>query len=343
MKDALRSAMMISKTGNQFFQETEIWKVVKEDRAAAGAYISACFGTVWLLSGLLQPFMPSFSRKVLQQINLDSTPQFTDKLINEATDIGDLVPGGHRMSSTEPAPLFRKITDDEVKELRKRYAGNQKDRNEIQTESLSGNEKSKEKKSDSKPVVEKGAKEKKPQEKPPKAQKKAADADKPVDISRIDLRVGEITKAWRHPEADSLYVEEVACGEETNRTVVSGLVKFIPEEDMQNRRVVLVCNLKPANMRGIKSHAMVLAATSPDGERVELVEPPAGAPIGSHVTVKGYQGEPDEQLNPKKKVWEAVQPYLATDDNCVACWKGIPLSTPEGACTVKSISKGSIK
>ena len=42
--------------------------------------------------------------------------------------------------------------------------------------------------------------------------------------------------------------------------------------EMQQRRVVLVCNLKPANMRGIQSQAMVLAATSPDGSRVR---PPA--------------------------------------------------------------------
>jgi hypothetical protein len=70
------------------------------------------------------------------------------------------------------------------------------------------------------------------------------------------------------PYPCSLYVEEVDVGEAEPRTVVSGLVKFIPEEAMQQRRVVLVCNLKPANMRGIKSQAMVLAATSPDGQTV---------------------------------------------------------------------------
>lgn len=46
---------------------------------------------------------------------------------------------------------------------------------------------------------------------------------------RIDLRVGLITKAWRHPDADSLYVEEMDLREPTGpRTVVSGLVKHIP-------------------------------------------------------------------------------------------------------------------
>lgn len=52
--------------------------------------------------------------------------------------------------------------------------------------------------------------------------------------------------------------------------VVSGLVKYIPEPEMQGARVVIVANLKPANMRSVKSHAMVLAATSQDGEKVGL-------------------------------------------------------------------------
>ena len=86
--------------------------------------------------------------------------------------------------------------------------------------------------------------------------------------SRVDLRVGVIKKAWQHKEADSLYVEEVEVGEDTPRQVVSGLVKFIPEAQMQMRQCVLVCNLKPVNMRGVKSHAMVLCATSPDGLKV---------------------------------------------------------------------------
>jgi tRNA-binding EMAP/Myf-like protein len=58
---------------------------------------------------------------------------------------------------------------------------------------------------------------------------KKKEPEGPVDVSRLDLRVGVIKKAWRHPDADSLYVEEMDLGEETGpRTVVSGLVKHIP-------------------------------------------------------------------------------------------------------------------
>lgn len=52
--------------------------------------------------------------------------------------------------------------------------------------------------------------------------------------------------------------------------VVSGLAKYMTLEELQGRRVVIVANLKPANMRKVLSQAMVLAATAPDGSKVQL-------------------------------------------------------------------------
>jgi hypothetical protein len=51
---------------------------------------------------------------------------------------------------------------------------------------------------------------------------------------------------------------------------------------------------------------MVLAASNEDHTQVELVTPPADTQIGERVFVEGYPGEPDEQLNPKQKVFETV-------------------------------------
>lgn len=78
----------------------------------------------------------------------------------------------------------------------------------------------------------------------------------------MDIRVGKIVDVQRHPDADSLYVEKIDLGEETGpRTIVSGLVNFVPIEQMQDRMVVILANLKPANLRGIASHGMVLCAS----------------------------------------------------------------------------------
>jgi tRNA-binding EMAP/Myf-like protein len=47
-------------------------------------------------------------------------------------------------------------------------------------------------------------------------------------------------------------------GEEKPRTIVSGLADFVPIEEMENRLVVVLCNLKPAKLKGVMSAGMVL-------------------------------------------------------------------------------------
>ncbi|XP_017033301.1 aminoacyl tRNA synthase complex-interacting multifunctional protein 1 [Drosophila kikkawai] len=175
-----------------------------------------------------------------------------------------------------------------------------------------------------KPVKE--PKEKKVKEKKPAAEKPAAAPEAPVDVGRLDLRVGKIVEVGRHPDADSLYLEKIDCGEPAPRTVVSGLVKFVPLEEMQNRLVVVMCNLKPAKMRGVTSEAMVMCASTPD--KVEVLSPPPGAVPGDLVHCEGYPRQPDAQLNPKKKIFETCAPDLKTNGELVACYKGAALHVP---------------
>ncbi|KAI0354934.1 nucleic acid-binding protein [Trametes cingulata] len=185
--------------------------------------------------------------------------------------------------------------------------------------------------------AEKGEKEGKAQKKEKKAKEpKAAneggdkkkggaaeEAGEPVP-SMIDLRVGHIVDIKKHPDADGLYVEQIDFGEETGpRTVVSGLVNYIPIEDMRDKYLVGVCNLKPANMRGVKSFAMVLCATHKDGKDagIELVQPPEGSKPGERVYFEGFEdGQPLSQLNPKKKIFETIQPGFTTLDTREAAW-----------------------
>lgn len=79
--------------------------------------------------------------------------------------------------------------------------------------------------------------------------------------SRLDIRIGKIIDVFKHPEADALYVEKIDLGEAQPRTIVSGLVNFIPIEEMQHKMVVVLCNLKPVKMRGIESQGMVLCTS----------------------------------------------------------------------------------
>lgn len=158
-----------------------------------------------------------------------------------------------------------------------------------------------------------------------KATPPAADEGEPVP-SMIDLRVGHIVDVIKHPDADGLYVEQIDLGEETGpRTVVSGLVNYIPIDQMRDKYLVAVCNLKPANMRGVKSFAMVLCATSKEGKDggIELIQPPANSKPGDRVYFEGEDYEdttPLAQLNPKKKIFEAIQPGFITLDSREAAW-----------------------
>lgn len=194
--------------------------------------------------------------------------------------------------------------------------------------------------------------------------------------SQIDFRVGHIINVVNHPNADSLYISTVTCGDplgtdhtfeyngQVVRTVCSGLNGLLPLAEMQDRMVVVICNLKPVTMRGVKSAAMVLAASSrerknQDGNQaglVELVKPPESAKAGERVYVEGWQGEPERVLNPKKKIWESIQPGLFTtealevtfDANKIEQLKGHILENSKlakmvtgngGRCTVKSLKE----
>ncbi|CAH1401903.1 unnamed protein product, partial [Nezara viridula] len=148
--------------------------------------------------------------------------------------------------------------------------------------------------------------------------KKDGAEEPPVDVGRLDLRVGKIVHIEKHPDADSLYVEKVEIGRKEPITVVSGLVKHIPIEDMLNSLVVILANLKPAKMRGITSEGMVMCASS-DGV-VEVLRPPSESVPGDVVTCSGYINSPDAVLNPKKKVFETVAPDLKTDSEMIATY-----------------------
>lgn len=211
----------------------------------------------------------------------------------------------------------------------------------------------------------------------------AEGAEEPSEeLQGIELRVGRIRKVSRHPEADKLYVEEVDVGEEEPRTICSGLVPYLNEEDLHDRLVIVFCNMKvlslslfaslvverkvgedaqARNMRGVKSHGMLLAASDAERSVVTPVQPPEGSEIGERVTWRSpdyQQSDPfpankvilfsscfmlffELVLTPlrlavppqvqKKKVWESVQPDMVTDGSGKVEWKGLPMCTSAGA------------
>ncbi|OBS75316.1 hypothetical protein A6R68_14113 [Neotoma lepida] len=165
--------------------------------------------------------------------------------------------------------------------------------------------------------------------------------------SRLDIRVGKIIsveKVLIFHYSPKRQRRKIDVGEAEPRTVVSGLVQFVPKEELQDRLVVVLCNLKPQKMRGVDSQGMLLCASIEGASRqVEPLDPPAGSAPGERVFVKGYEkGQPDEELKPKKKVFEKLQADFKISEECTAQWKQTNFMTKLGSISCKSLKGGNI-
>ncbi|KAI9001593.1 hypothetical protein BC832DRAFT_132086 [Gaertneriomyces semiglobifer] len=154
-------------------------------------------------------------------------------------------------------------------------------------------------------------------------------------IHRISLRTGLITHCTPHPDADKLLVSTISLGAENTRTIVSGIRKWYHPDDLMGTKVVVVENLKKAKLRGVESHGMLLAASK--DEMVQLLRPAEESVVGDRIFIDGLPNDtntvPDPTLNPKRKVFESVQPYLRTDRDGIATYKNMKLRNTTGVVT----------
>jgi len=100
------------------------------------------------------------------------------------------------------------------------------------------------------------------------------------DFKKLDLRVAEILKVEAHPNADRLWQLRIRVGKE-GRTIVAGIRSSYGAEELVGKRIVVVCNLEPAVIRGVRSEGMLLAAS--DGDKIVLVVPERDVSSGACV------------------------------------------------------------
>lgn len=139
---------------------------------------------------------------------------------------------------------------------------------------------------DIKEFMEKLEADKKAQE---KAEKKAAKEEKKEkkeeisieDFTKVELKVGTIISAEKHPKADRLLVEQIDLGNET-RQIVSGIAKTFKPEEVVGKKVVVVTNLKPVKLRGVESQGMILCASTEDD--LDIVSIAKDLPNGTKVS-----------------------------------------------------------
>ncbi|KAG0346655.1 hypothetical protein BG004_001149 [Podila humilis] len=173
-------------------------------------------------------------------------------------------------------------------------------------------------------------------------------------VSKLDIRVGIVRSVTQHPDAESLYIEQVDVGdmddEKKNkpRTIVSGLVRHVPKDYLEGRAVIVVGNMKPSKLRGVMSEGMLLCAVEQKGDgpvtKVALLEPADGSQPGDKVTLEGYTDAdttPAPVLTPKRKWFEKSRENFSVQDG-VAYYRGSPFKTVQGLVRCRTISKGQI-
>jgi len=108
-------------------------------------------------------------------------------------------------------------------------------------------------------------------------------------FEKVDLKVAKILDVKDHPKADKLYLLQIDLGEFGKRIIVAGIKLHYSIDELKGKNIVIVANLKPAEIRGVKSNGMLLAA-SDDG--VVTLLNPGDEPPGSEVEIEGIKKDP---------------------------------------------------
>lgn len=245
LSDSIKLVWSFISRTNKYIDETTPWVLGKDEarKAELNRVLYDLVESLRAISVMIEPFIPTTARRIWAQLNL---PQNFDEIRISDIEGWGKTPVGIQIN--KPEQLFPRI--------------------EIEEE-----------KSEAKKEVKENKKAKKEEQKAPEKAKENEDGMIGIeDFSKIDLRVVEIVAAEPVPKTDKLMKIQVSLGDE-ERTVVSGIAKHYKPEDLIGKHVVLVANLKPAKLRGVMSHGMLLAASK--GDELQIVE--TTMPVGSKV------------------------------------------------------------
>jgi len=288
LRDSFHEVFALSSVANKAFQDGAPWKTRESDSEFAQALISELCYLIKDLLILLHPFMPQYADQAAGffGIKIWSGNVFDEKAPNFKKPEGAFLSWkdlGCRTGLTKvenPVIIFKTLDDKTIDTYRVRYSGSQKDR--TMEETIAANEdRAKQVKAEQSAV------------------KVKAETLPPSEIfsKKIALKTARIVAIEKHPDADKLYIEKLDDGSGVERTILSGLVPFLTEDELLGKTVIIVDNLKPRKMRGIESAGMLLAASWYDEENkehVEVLQAPWAAP-GTPVILKGDVANPEDE------------------------------------------------
>ncbi|WP_207588245.1 methionine--tRNA ligase [Halomontanus rarus] len=272
----------LAQFGNEYIQRNEPWKLTDDDPEAAAQVIRDCVQLAKAVAVLFEPTAPGKSQALWEQLGEDGSVH--DAHLEDALE----APPRH---FEEPNELFEKIEDDRVDELETQLetrieesasasgSGSGSEADETESDDIDEAQSESMGETDADASESEGA---------------ATDADagtdtddlEPLledrigfdDFQDLDIRVGRIESAEGIEGADDLARLEVDIGFET-RQVVAGIKQLHDLEALPGTKVVLLANMEPAELFGVESNGMVLAA----GEEADLLTTHGDARLGEKV------------------------------------------------------------
>lgn len=232
---------------NKYIDETAPWALAK-DPAKKQELANVLYNlteALRVISVLISPFMPTTAVRIWQQLGL--AQDFASVRTEDIEQWGG-VPAGLHVGT--PEQLFPRI------EVEKEEAAPQ-------------------------PAAAKQEKKEKKDKKDKQAQEALPEGIISIDtFGKVQLRVAEVKAAEPVPKADKLLKLTLSLGEGVpERQVVSGIAPWYAPSDLVGKHVVLVANLKPAKLRGVRSEGMILAAGDGKDLKILEVDMPAGTEV----------------------------------------------------------------
>ena len=246
--DAITEIFALFKRCNKYIDETEPW-VLAKDEANMDRLSTVLYNLVESIAtgaSLLEPFMPSTAKKIVQQLNT-SVRSFED------CEKFGLYESGNKVTA-EPEILFARLKVEEVMEkVNAMYA-----ERKAQAAGENGE------------AVEENVIDIEPKEE--------ITFD---DFAKMQFQIGEIIKCEEVPKSKKLLCSQVRIGSQIKQ-IVSGIKQHYSAEEMVGKKVMVLVNLKPAKLAGVLSEGMLLCAEDAEGNLALLTpekEMPAGAEI----------------------------------------------------------------
>ena len=255
---ALESLWKLVSRTNKYIDETEPWKLAKDESAEANAQLDSVLAhlaaSLRVIAILLQPVMTHAPQQIFEQLGLA-----TDKMEIKDLSYFDLPAGATVVK--KGTPIFPRLDkDEEIEYMQSMMTANEKAKGRknmaVNTEDAFD-----------------------PSKTTLNLTKKEIRFDK---FEKIELKVCEIKAVEKVENADKLLKFRLDAGDEGDRQIISGIASWYPEpQKLVGKKVIAVTNLKPREMRGELSQGMLLSAEF--GDQVQLLTVPENIPNGSIV------------------------------------------------------------